>query len=183
MPARRVDRVETAIVIVVPEAEAIVGEWRRRYTPDGADGMPAHITLLYPFADTSQYTPAMGRLVESAFEEAGPIRFSLVSAEYFYGETNTLYLAPDPSAPFEAITGALAAAFPDHPPYGGAFASIVPHLTVAQQESLSALAGIEEQLRPALPIDARATEAQLMERAPAPAGWQRKRGFALVNER
>jgi hypothetical protein len=172
--------VETAIVIVVPEAEKVVGEWRRRYTPDGADGMPAHVTLLYPFADTSQYVAGMDDLAESAFEEVGPIRFSLSSTEYFYGSTNTLYLAPDPSAPFAAVTEALAAAFPEYPPYGGAFSAIVPHVSVAHHERVSVLAEIEEQLKPALPIVGFASEAQLMEHAPAPDGWRLRRSFALT---
>ena len=40
---------ESAPVILVPEAEAIVGRWRQRYDPSAAVGMPAHITLNYPF--------------------------------------------------------------------------------------------------------------------------------------
>ncbi len=174
------DGLETAIVIVIPEAEKVVGKWRRRYTSDGADGMPAHLTLLYPFADTSQHLARMDDLVESACEGVGPIRFSLSSAEYFYGSTNTLYLAPEPSAPFAAITEALAAAFPEYPPYGGAFSTVVSHLSVAQHESLSVLAEIEEQLEPALPIVAFAPAAQLMEHAPAPDGWRLRRSFAFT---
>jgi 2'-5' RNA ligase superfamily len=175
-----VDGVETAIVVVVPEAEKVVGEWRRRHTSDGADGMPAHLTLLYPFADTSQYLAGTDDLAESACEGVGPIRFSLSSTEYFYGSTNTLYLTPDPSAPFASVTEALMAAFPEYPPYGGAFSTVVPHLSVAQHESLSTLVEIEEQLKPALPIAAFASEAQLMEHAPAPDGWRLRRSFALM---
>ena len=39
----------TAIVVPVPEAEAVVGDWRRLHTPSGAEGVPAHVTLLAPF--------------------------------------------------------------------------------------------------------------------------------------
>ena len=39
---------------------------------------------------------------------------------------------PDPAEPFRRLTAALAAAFPDYPPYGGRHDDVVPHLTVAQ---------------------------------------------------
>jgi hypothetical protein len=45
---------ETALVVVIPEVEALVAAWRHRFTPDGARGMPPHVTLLYPFADEAE---------------------------------------------------------------------------------------------------------------------------------
>jgi hypothetical protein len=35
--------------LVVPEAEPLVKPFRDRYDPSAAAGVPAHITLLYPF--------------------------------------------------------------------------------------------------------------------------------------
>lgn len=43
---------ETAVVVLVPELEPLVGDWNRRHTGAGARGMPPHLTLLYPFVDT-----------------------------------------------------------------------------------------------------------------------------------
>jgi hypothetical protein len=40
---------ESALVILVPEAEAVVGRLRQRYDLSAAVGMPTHITLNYPF--------------------------------------------------------------------------------------------------------------------------------------
>jgi len=40
---------ESALVVLVPEAEAVVKPFRDQYDPSAAAGMPAHITLLYPF--------------------------------------------------------------------------------------------------------------------------------------
>ena len=48
MSQRRVSY-ESALVILVPEAEPVVGRLRQRYDPSAAVGMPAHITLNYPF--------------------------------------------------------------------------------------------------------------------------------------
>jgi hypothetical protein len=41
---------ETAVVVRAPEAEHAIEAHRRAHTPSGADGMPAHITVLVPFA-------------------------------------------------------------------------------------------------------------------------------------
>jgi hypothetical protein len=38
----------TALIILVPEAEAFVKEFRDKYDPSAAEGMPAHITVLFP---------------------------------------------------------------------------------------------------------------------------------------
>lgn len=40
---------ESALVVLVPEAEALVKSFRDRHDPSAAAGVPAHITLLYPF--------------------------------------------------------------------------------------------------------------------------------------
>ena len=58
---RQVTVAETAIVVLVPEAEPLVGEHRRRHTAEGARGMGAHVTLLYPFRDTSHARRAAAR--------------------------------------------------------------------------------------------------------------------------
>jgi hypothetical protein len=40
---------ESALVVLVPEAEAATKPFRDQYDPAAAAGVPAHITLLYPF--------------------------------------------------------------------------------------------------------------------------------------
>ena len=133
---------ETAVIIAVPEADPFVGLWRRQYTVDGAEGVPAHITLLYPFTDTSLYTARRGHEIENVLGDFAPIRFSLSSTAYFQGRPNVLYLAPDPPAPFAAMSEALFARFPEHPPYGGVHDEVIPHLTVAEHDDLDLLLGI-----------------------------------------
>ncbi len=41
--------IESALMVLVPEAETLVKPFRDRYDPSAAAGVPAHITLLYPF--------------------------------------------------------------------------------------------------------------------------------------
>jgi 2'-5' RNA ligase len=46
-----------------------------------------------------------------------------------------VYLVPEPSAPIARLTAAVTARYPGHPPYGGAFEEVVPHLTVTESDS------------------------------------------------
>ena len=71
-----------------------------------------------------------------------------------------LYLAPEPETPFRELTAALAQAFAD-PPYAGAVAEVVPHLTVASHHD-APMDKIRADVAGALPIAARADEAWLM---------------------
>jgi hypothetical protein len=40
---------QTAIIIPVGAAEPIVGRWHRQFDPAAAAGVPAHVTVIYPF--------------------------------------------------------------------------------------------------------------------------------------
>ena len=66
-----------------------------------------------------------------------------------------------PTEPLRELTDALAQAFPEHPPYDGAFAEVVPHLTVAWHHD-APVDEIRADVAGALPIAARASEASLM---------------------
>ena len=39
----------SAVIVAVPEAETVVRDWRRQHTYDAPLGVPAHVTLLFPF--------------------------------------------------------------------------------------------------------------------------------------
>jgi 2'-5' RNA ligase len=154
---------ETVLLVAIPEAAARVDPYRVRLTRAGADGIPPHVTLLYPFTDSALLTA--GR-VRAAAEIVGATRafdVSFHSTGRFELDPPVLYLAPDPAAPFAQLTRALVAAFPEHRPYDGRHAELVPHLTVAIAGA-ETLAPIEAELSSAPPLDARVTEAWLMQR-------------------
>ena len=126
---------QSALIVVVPEAEPLVGSLRSRFDPSALVGMPAHITVLFPFMPVERLTAdILGKLgtVIGGFVE---FDFSLERIERF---PQTTYLAPEPPEPFAAITAALAREFPDYPPYGGRFSSSIPHLTVADRNEVFA---------------------------------------------
>jgi 2'-5' RNA ligase len=154
----------TAIVIPVLEARPAADRWRRAYTEGGADGMPPHVTLLYPFVDDESLTERHVRGLAGVAAGRPAFDFALARLGEFpagAGQATVLYLAPEPSEPFAALTEALVRAFPEHPPYGGAFAEVVPHLTLAWHPD-APLREIRADVERALPIAVRAREAWLM---------------------
>ena len=52
------DTTDSAVVIPVPEAEAVVGPHRARLDPFAAWGVPAHVTVLAPFVPPHAITGA-----------------------------------------------------------------------------------------------------------------------------
>ena len=80
----RPDARRTGLVVAVPAAEPLVADFRRRWHGDSvARGVPAHVTILFPFVTVEALTATCGR-------------------------------------------------FPETPPYGDAFDSPEPHLTVGE---------------------------------------------------
>lgn len=150
------DRV--AVVVPVPAAEALVSTWRARFDASAAEGMPAHITALYPFLPQHRLSDAvLGRLREiCAAVPALDIAFQHVRRF-----PDVVYLAPEPDRELRALTIAIARQWPEAPPYAGAFDEVVPHLTVAHHAGPAEAAHVEAQLRAGLPCRARLTEACL----------------------
>jgi hypothetical protein len=132
------------LIVSVPEAEAVVGAWRRRFDPSAAQGVPAHMTVLYPF-------PQVGDPEALAALFAGFEPFEVV----FRGcgrFAETLYLAPEPDARMRELTGAVVARWPSALPYGGAFDDVIPHLTVADGVPGAVLDEISEEVLAGLPV-------------------------------
>jgi hypothetical protein len=89
--------------------------------------------------------------------------FTLTEVRQF--PDGVLYLAPEPVQPFVAITDALVEHWPEHPPYHGAFDSVIPHLSVAMKSNGSA-GDLEAELNGGLPLPTRADAVWLMEGEP-----------------
>ena len=159
--------VSTAVLLPVPEAEPVVGTWRDRYDLAAATRIPAHVTILFPFIPPARITAEDEAALAEVVAGIEPFAFRLARTGRF-GEA-VLYLAPEPVVAIVAMTEAVFARFPEHPPYGWAHSDIVPHLTVAHCGDPSTcddprvLDEVEAAVLPSLPIEARATEVLLME--------------------
>ena len=168
---------QSALLVPVPEAEPLVGEWRSLYDASAAAGVPAHITLLYPFVPRPEIDERLLGELQAHFAARAPFSFRFPVLARFPG---IVYLAPQPSTPFRALIRDLAVRYPDYPPYGGIHDDVVPHLTVADRRDrldLVLMQRIETGLGPRLPLEARAREVWLMtERRKR---WSRKARFRL----
>ncbi len=145
----------TALIIAVPEAEPVVGEWRERY--DNARlGVPAHVTLLFPFVALEKLDDALLAELRELFASQPAFSFSLSRVAHFPDVT---WLAPEPDEPFRRLTELIFGRYPDYPPYEGNHDEIIPHLTVAD----AALEDeIDAALTPQLPIEAEVGEVTLL---------------------
>jgi hypothetical protein len=146
---------ESAILIPVPEAEPVVGELRAGHDRSAARGVPAHVTLLYPFASPDAISAE--DIATIAGIVAAEPAFRCVFATTWEPDERVIALEPRPPAPFHRLIEALSRAFPEHPPYGGAFDTVIPHLTVADDG-----AEVSEALAGGLPFEAWIDRATLM---------------------
>jgi 2'-5' RNA ligase len=127
--------------------------------------VPAHVTLLFPFLPPDRLSPPILEALAARFAATAPFDFTLARADRFL---EVIYLAPQPDQPFRDLVRSLWTDWPEHPPYGGAFAvnDILPHLTVAASADPLELDRIEAELQPGLPLECHAREAWLMAEGP-----------------
>jgi 2'-5' RNA ligase len=173
---------ESALVVLVPEAEPLVRPFRERFDPAAAAGVPAHITLLYPFKPPDQINADVVARLRRCLAPFSGFRFQLTPIRRF---PDVLYLAPVPDAPFRDMTKAIWQTFPETPPYAGRHPDIVPHLSVAQMTDQAALDSVArefcEPARIALPISAAIGEVALLEKIGP--RWSPRMAFALAKSR
>ncbi|MBT8197936.1 MAG: 2'-5' RNA ligase family protein [Acidimicrobiia bacterium] len=101
---------------------------RAEHDPAAVVGIPAHITVLYPFMTGRPITPGVIDDLSALLAPRPSFEFDLVDVDSF---DDTLFLVPEPAEPFADLTNVLHDHWPEYPPYEGAFPDLVPHLTVA----------------------------------------------------
>lgn len=151
---------QSGLVLLVPEVEPVVGTWRGRHEPTTAFGVPAHITVLFPFLPADDLDD--GVLAELRRLFATVESFDLRLARFGRFPEGVLYLEPDPAAPCRRLTDLVAGRWPDHQPYAGAYGQVVPHLTVTVNADPSEEAAVEAAVGPQLPLRARIDRVALM---------------------
>ncbi|MFH8715797.1 2'-5' RNA ligase family protein [Streptomyces zaomyceticus] len=157
-----------------PEAEPSVRRWRERFDPSARAGVPAHITVLFPFLAESR----IDALVHSALADvlgsrpAFDLRFERCGRL-----PGVLCLVPDPDTQLRQLTEAIADRWPEAPPYGGRFAEIVPHLTIAQGQEDAVLEKAEADLAGRLPFTSHVSSVELI--VYDGTKWQERASFTL----
>lgn len=151
-------------VIVRAHLPAGLERLRRAHVADHAQGVPAHLTMLYPFMELARLSPRVRRRLELVARGRIPFDYVLRGSAIW---PDTLYVAVDPSAPFVELQAALQAAFPDHPIYGrDATFRFVPHVTIVEGSGVDDPAVRADAAWGALPRPARATAIELIATGP-----------------
>ncbi|MCL1841383.1 MAG: 2'-5' RNA ligase family protein [Propionibacteriaceae bacterium] len=135
---------------MMPAADPVIDRWRQQHDTARQAGVPAHLTLIFPFALPSAVTDdEMGALRE-LLVGVQPFTITLDRTDWFGDRVLFLGLA-DP-APLIGLIHALEAIFPDWLPYGGAFEDVWPHVTMGSDGQVDALREAEAAVASALPI-------------------------------
>ena len=163
----------SALLIEVQEAEPIVGAYRRRWDSAGV-AVPPHVTILFPFL-------APAELDEDAHAELARLTARFAPFELTFPRVgrfpDVVWLAPEPAEAIAALTDAVVRRWPSHQPYGGAFETVVHHLTVADGAPPEVLDRLERDLPAALPLTVRVDQLALLCREGG--RWHQRARFPL----
>jgi 2'-5' RNA ligase len=165
---------QSGLIVRVPEAEPAVRAWRDRLDPSASAGVPAHVTVLFPFLDESRIDNGVCAAIGEVIGRHRPFEARFERCGRFPG---ILYLVPEPDVPFRRLTEAIADRWPETPPFGGQFDEVVPHLTIAQGQDDAVLAEAEAGLRSQLPVTARVSSVDLVVHDGT--RWQQRASFTL----
>ena len=167
---------ETAVLLSVPEAEPVVGSWRDQGDPAAALGIPAHVTLLYPFLPLEQVDAGVLGELEWFFHgvDAFDVAFDHVRE---LADSGVLYLDPV-GRELDELAAALARRWPETPPFSGAVARPHAHLTVLHTADSELRARACDEVQAQLPLTVRATTAALWA-CDDDGRWTQRQAFAF----
>jgi 2'-5' RNA ligase len=167
---------QTALIAAVPAAEPLIGVHRQQLDGSAGWGVPAHLTVLGPFVAPEAITDDLITTLAAVVRSVSAFDCFFVRTRWF-GE-DILWLDPEPARPFRQLTAAVWQAFPEYPPYGGAFDDIVPHLTIAERRlaDLPTLLAVERSVQFGLPVATRIESVLFIAGTQAPNSWR------VVNE-
>ena len=166
---------ETALVLVLDDAEPF-DAIRRDFAADTfALGIPFHVTLLYPFAPAEELTTALLDDVRSFFAAREPFAFELTRVASW---PEVVFAVPEPDDDLRECMRALFARYPQWPPYGGIHDVVIPHATLGEEIDAAAVRDeIERRAAPYLPFRCQARDVALLEEAGP--DWRERERFAL----
>ena len=138
----------SALVIPLPAVDAVVGTWREALDPSAADGVPAHVTIHFPWVDKEAIDQVVLRDLQEMVAATAP--FEVVFRRVGWFGREVLWLDPDPKEPFVTLAAESARRWPDYPQYEGRHVDLVPHVTVGfgPQDRLDAVAADLDKLLP-----------------------------------
>lgn len=178
MPSSPPDHAQSGLVVEIPEAEPAVARHRAALDVNEGLGVPAHVTVLFPFIPPARVDAEVLDRLRRLFADVAAFEVDLTHTAWF--DEDVLWLAPDDPKPFRALTELVHREFPEFPPFAGQFADVVPHLTVAHGCDVADMRAAERAVAQHLPIHARITTVTLLVQPDPGGAWTRAAGFGLA---
>lgn len=166
---------DSGLVVPFLDVEHAVGAHRLRHDPQAAIGVPAHVTIHFPWIPANTVDAAALAQVRTLAETVTPFEVTFSELRWFGSEV--LWLAPTPEQPFRELSERSAALWPEAPLYGGQFEDVVPHLTIGEGHEAT-LRQAESDLAATLPLRGRASDLCWFALDP-PGRWVRRAAFTL----
>lgn len=108
---------------------------RRESVDDAAAGVPAHLTMLYPFVAPARLAGGVRESLAAIAARQRPFAYRLAGRAVW---PDTVYVRVEPETPFVRLQADLAHEFPDFPIYDtDATFEFAPHVTIAEGAGLA----------------------------------------------
>jgi hypothetical protein len=163
-------------MVVVAEAEPVVARLRFQLDPVARLGVPAHVTVLFPFIPASGIRDDVMVRLAALFRTVPAFTHNFVRTAWFGDQA--LWLDSDAAAVFRSLTQLVWSAFPAYPPFEGRFDEVVPHLTIADHGPVDEMQAAERTVQRHLPINAITQAVTLMVEQPS-GRWDAAESFSL----
>lgn len=151
---------ERSAVIIRARLPHALERRRRIGAFDAAMGVPAHLTMLYPFVEPSGLTGEVRGALREVASRHPRFAYELTGMATW---PDTIYVSVIPTDPFVRLQRDLQEAFPEFPIYGrDASFQFVPHVTIAEGSSIDDPSIRADRAWRALPRSARASAIELI---------------------
>jgi len=164
---------DTALVVLVPEADPAIGKWRALFDSSAHEHMPAHVTVLYPFTPVGLIDDAEIAAMREFFarQRHGELIFNAIESW-----PGVLWLDPQSQECLELLDRTHRR-WPEHLPYGRTDIEPVPHLTIGVDIPETKVGRVRDEIGPQLPLVSRLDAVDLM--VFDGVRWESRRRFPL----
>ncbi|MFD1528908.1 2'-5' RNA ligase family protein [Pseudonocardia aurantiaca] len=167
----------SALIVPVPEAEPLVGRLRAELDTAAALGVPAHVTVMFPFVPPADVDDKVLAVVQDVVAAVPAFEARFPRVEWF--DEDVVWLAPEPAAPFVALAEGIRARFGLEPYEGAHGLKVIPHLTVGHRAPLPRMRTAAAELEPGLPLRAHVGSVRLMAGSDVAGSWTTVAEFSL----
>jgi 2'-5' RNA ligase len=166
----------SAVVVPVPEAEPRVGALRAALDPSAALGVPAHVTIMFPFVPPAEIDDGVLAALRGLFAAAPAFDVEFARIGWF---EDAVWWAPEPAEPFVALTRAVSARFGLKAYEGVHGDGITPHLTIGHRAPMEQLRAAEAEVAAGPPLRAAVRSAVLLTGSRESGSWTTVAGLPL----